>query len=226
MSHRSFWHWSGYILAEFKGLKERLESHLAQVSQKLARPGVEIVNLGLIDSPLKALEAGHRFRREDVDLIFIHVTTYALSATVLPVVKRAKVPVVVLNLAPEPAMNYAKFNALKDRTVMTGEWLANCSACAVPEIANVFKRAGISFQQITGILHDDPVCWNEVDAWIEAARVANVMFHNRLGLMGHYYGGMLDIYSDITQHCATFGGHVEFIEVDELAALRRQVTAV
>ena len=33
------------------------------------------------------------------------------------------------------------------------------------------------------------------DAWIEAARVANVMAHNRLGLMGHYYGGMLDIYS-------------------------------
>jgi L-arabinose isomerase len=210
---------------QFKGLKVRLEKYLEQVGNKLARPGVEIVNLGLIDSPPKAFEAGHRFRREDVDLIFIHVTTYALSATVLPVVQRAKVPVVVLNLAPEPAMNYAKFNALKDRTVMTGEWLANCSACAVPEIANVFKRAGISFQQITGILHDDPVCWNEVDAWIEAARVANVMFHNRLGLLGHYYGGMLDVASDLTQHCATFGGHMEIIEVDELARLRREVTA-
>ena len=64
-------------------------------------------------------------------------------------------------------------------------------------------------------------CWNEVDAWIEAARVAQVMFHNRLGLMGHYYGGMLDIYSDITLQCATFGGHMEILEVDELAALRR-----
>ncbi|MDB6067650.1 MAG: arabinose isomerase [Pedosphaera sp.] len=209
---------------QFKGLKVRLENYLEQVANKLARPGVEIVNLGLIDTPAKALEAGHRFRREDVDLIFIHVTTYALSATVLPVVQRAKVPVVVLNLAPEPAMNYGKFNRLKDRTVMTGEWLANCSACAVPEIANVFKRARISFQQITGILHDDPVCWDEVDAWIEAARVANVMFHNRLGLMGHYYGGMLDVASDLTQHCATFGGHMEIIEVDELAQFCREVT--
>ena len=59
------------------------------------------------------------------------------------------------------------------------------------------------------MLDNDPVCWNEVDAWIDAARVADVMFHNRLGLMGHYYGGMLDIYSDLTQHCATFGGHLE-----------------
>ena len=209
---------------QFKGLKVRLENYLAQVEKKLARPGIEIVNLGLIDSPPKALEAGHRFRREDVDLIFIHVTTYALSSTVLPVVQRAKVPVVVLNLAPEAAMNYAKFNRLKNRTVMTGEWLANCSACAVPEIANVFKRAGIPFHQVTGILHDDPVCWEEVDAWIEAARVAHVMFHNRLGLMGHFYGGMLDVASDLTLHCATFGGHMEIIEVDELAQFRREVS--
>ena len=49
------------------------------------------------------------------------------------------------------------------------------------------------------------------------------MEHNRLGVMGHYYGGMLDIYSDLTQQCAHFGGHIEVIEVDELAALRRQV---
>ena len=45
-----------------------------------------------------------------------------------------------------------------------------------------------------------------MDAWIEAARVAHVMAHNRLGLMGHYYGGMLDIYSDLTLQCATSAG--------------------
>jgi len=210
---------------QFQGLKARLEGYLDQVEKKLARPGIEVVNLGLIDSPPKALEAGHRFRCEDVDLIFLHVTTYALSSTVLPVVQRAKVPVVVLNLAPEPAMDYASFNQMRDRTAMTGEWLGSCSACPVPEIANVFNRARIPFHQITGILHNDPLCWDEVDAWIEAARVANVMFHNRLGLMGHYYGGMLDVVSDLTQHCATFGGHMEIIEVDELAALRREMTA-
>ena len=142
---------------QFHGLKARLESYLAQVGHQLARPGVEIVNLGLIDSVPKAFEAGHRFRREDVDLIFLYVTTYALSSTVLPVVQRAKVPVIVLNLNPEPAIDYASFNQLKNRTAMTGEWLGNCSACAVPEIANVFNRARIPFHQITGILHDDPV---------------------------------------------------------------------
>ena len=83
---------------------------------------------------------------------------------------------------------------------MTGEWLAHCNACPVPEIANVFNRARVNFHQVTGTLHDE-TAWKEVDGWIEAARVANVMSHNRLGLMGHPYCGMLDVYSDFTQQC-------------------------
>jgi L-arabinose isomerase len=209
---------------QFDGLHARLLGYLDVVAERLRRPGVEIVNAGLVDTPVKALEAGHRFRREDVDLVFLYATTYALSSTVLPVVQRARVPVIVLNLQPAAAIDYAAFNRMNDRTAMTGEWLAHCGACPVPEIANVFRRTGIDFHQVTGLLDNDPVCWNEVDAWIDAARVADVMFHNRLGLMGHYYGGMLDIYSDLTQHCATFGGHIEMLEVDELAALGRSVT--
>ena len=166
--------------AQFKGLKPRMQGYLHAVERKLARPGVTVVNLGLVDNPVKALEAGHRFREADVDLIFLHVTTYALSSTVLPVVQRAKVPVVILNLSPAPAIDYARFNRMGDRTAMTGDWLAHCGACPVPEIANVFNRAGIDFHQVTGMLPDDPICWNEVDAWMEAARVAHVMFHNRL----------------------------------------------
>lgn len=210
---------------QFKGLKPRLEGYVREVQKKLARPGVEVVNLGLIDNPKAAMTAGHKFRQADVDLIFLHVTTYALSSTVLPVVQRAKVPVIILNLSPEAAIDYASFNRMTDRTAMTGEWLAFCAACPVPEIANVFNRAGIDFHQVTGMLHEDPVCWNEVTAWIEAARVAHTMAHNRLGLMGHYYGGMLDIASDTTLQSATFGGHTEILEVDELAALRREVSA-
>ncbi|HEY1217158.1 MAG TPA: arabinose isomerase, partial [Bryobacteraceae bacterium] len=210
---------------QFEGLKDRLEGYTRLVADQLSRPDVEVVNLGVIDTPEKAMAAGHRFREADVDLIFLHVTTYALSSTVLPLVRRAKVPVIVLNLAPGPAINYASFNRLQDRTAMTGEWLAWCSACPVPEIANVFARCRIPFFQVTGMLHDDPVAWGEITAWIDAARVAHIMEHNRLGLMGHYYGGMLDIYSDLTLQCATFGGHIEMVEVDELSDLRAAVTS-
>ncbi len=208
---------------QFAGLEKRLTGYVERVAAKLARPGIEVVNLGLIDTPEKGQEAGHRFRQADVDLLFLHVTTYALSSTVLPIVRRVKVPVIILNLQPKAAIDYPRFNRMGDRTAMTGEWLAYCAACPVPEIANVFKRSGIAFQQVTGVLEDDPPCWGEIDQWIEAARVAHAMEHNRLGVMGHYYGGMLDIYSDLTQQCAWFGGHVEMLEVDELAALRREI---
>ena len=42
--------------------------------------------------------------------------------------------------------------------------------------------------------------------------------------MGHYYSGMLDIYTDLTQQYASFGGHIELLEVEELASLRKLVT--
>lgn len=209
---------------QFEGLKERLEGYLQTVHQKLQAVHPHIVNLGLIDTTEKAFKAGREFRQADVDLIFLYVTTYALSSTVLPVVQRAKVPVIVLNLSPDAAIDYAAFNKMNNRTAMTGEWLAHCAPCPVPEIANVFNRTGIQFHQITGLLNNDDECWSEVEEWIEAAKVAGIMAYNRLGCMGHYYSGMLDIYSDLTQHLAYFGGHIQLLEVDELASLQKEVT--
>lgn len=209
--------------SQFEGLKDRLEGYLNLVEQKISIIHPSIVNAGLIDNPDKAFQAGKLFKTEDVDLIFLYVSTYALSSTVLPVVQRAKVPVIILNLAPEASIDYENFNAMSDRTQMTGEWLAFCSACPVPEIANVFKRVGIKFHQITGMLNNDPECWNEVTEWVQAAKVANIMAFNRLGCMGHYYSGMLDIYTDLTQQYASFGGHIELLEVEELAELRKEV---
>lgn len=209
--------------SQFEGLKDRLEGYLNLVEQKISIIHPSVVNAGLIDNPDKAFQAGKLFKTEDVDLIFLYVSTYALSSTVLPVVQRAKVPVIILNLAPEVSIDYENFNAMSDRTQMTGEWLAFCSACPVPEIANVFKRVGIKFHQITGMLNNDPQCWNEVTEWVEAAKVANIMAFNRMGCMGHYYSGMLDIYTDLTQQYASFGGHIELLEVEELTELRKEV---
>jgi L-arabinose isomerase len=139
------------------------------------------------------------------------------------VVQRVKVPVVILNLQPEPAIDYAWFNGLRDRGVMTGEWLAFCQACAVPEVASLFNRARIPFHQITGTL-DDPEAWKEIQDWVSAARVANELASTRLGILGHYYNGMLDVYSDPTQVSSHFGTHIEHLEIDQLREARRQVT--
>src|SRR5580692_7625738 len=152
---------------QFAGLEERLKEYVARVAAKLSRPGVAVINLGLVDTPARSLVAGHECRREDIDVLFLYVTTYALSNTVLPIVQRAGVPVVVLNLQPTPAIDYKAFNRLKDRTAMTGQWLAYCSACPVPEIANVLQRARIPFHQVTGVL-DESATWHEIEEWLAA----------------------------------------------------------
>lgn len=208
---------------QFAGLKSQLEGYVARVAERLQRPGVTIVNLGLVDTPQRAQQAGRECRREDIDVLFLYVTTYALSNTVLPLVQRAGVPVVVLNLQPEAAIDYAAFNRLEDRTAMTGQWLAYCSACPVPEIANVLQRARIPFHQVTGVLDADAT-WREIEEWVAAARVRSTLATARLGLMGHYYSGMLDIMTDVTLVSIAFGTHIELVEVDELSELAAAVS--
>jgi len=88
----------GACWSQFQGLKERLEGFVRAFSKKLGRPDVEIINLGLIDSPERDMEAGHRFRREDVDVIFLYATTNALSSTVLSVVEGESVPGPILEI--------------------------------------------------------------------------------------------------------------------------------
>ena len=124
--------------SQFAGLEERLNGYVHEVEKRISSNSRAVVNLGLVDTPEKAIEAAHRSRREDIEILLVYVTTYALSATVLPLIKRAKVPVVLLNLQPASAIDYKRFNSMESRTAMTGEWLAYCSACPVPEIANVF----------------------------------------------------------------------------------------
>src|SRR5690348_10106665 len=112
---------------QFPGFEDRLKGDVARVARRLEQPGIEVIDLGFVDTAARSREAGHQCRRDDIDVLFLYLTTYALSDTVLPLVMRAGVPVIVLNLQPEPAINYTLFNRLADRTSMTGEWLAFCS---------------------------------------------------------------------------------------------------
>jgi L-arabinose isomerase len=209
---------------QFAGLGERLQGYLRRVQEKIENDRRRVINIGLVDTAFKAVSAGHDCRKQDIDILLVYATTYALSSTVLPVILRARVPVVLLNLVPDAAIDYGRVNSMDDRTAMTAEWLAYCAACPVPEIANVLRRLDIPFQQVTGMLENDSQCWTDLEGWLKAADVAKKLSHSRMGLMGHYYGGMLDIATDLAQVSGRFGTHIEMIEVDQLSALRREVT--
>ncbi|MEN9938103.1 MAG: hypothetical protein RLZZ387_4682 [Chloroflexota bacterium] len=195
---------------QFEGLKERLEGYQRVVEEHLGAIGAEVVSAGLVDTPFAAADAGDMFAREQVDLLVCYVATYATSSQVLPTVQRARRPVLVLNLQPTAQLDYEQ--------VDTAEWLANCCACCVPEIANAFARSRIPFQVVSGQLFDDPRAWGIIADWVRAAGVARALAHSRVGFLGHTYPGMLDMYSDFTMVHAQVGAHVEVLEMDDLAA--------
>lgn len=208
---------------QFEGLLGHLNGYREEIGRRIEQMGVEVTDAGMVDNPVRAQEAAAIFSRNDVEIIFLVVSTYALSSTVLPVARKVGVPVIVLNLQPVAQLDYAAFNRMVDRGRMTGVWLEHCQACSVPEIASVFNRAGIRYDIVTGYL-DDPGVWQEIESWCRAGRVVSALSRNRMGILGHYYGGMLDVYTDLTCHAAVFGTHFEMVEMCELKKYRDQLS--
>jgi len=166
---------------QFPGLKERLEGYQRKVEQCISE-WADVISAGLVDDPADAQRSGEALLREGVDLLFCYVGTYATSSQVLPVVQRSKAPVVVLNLQPRAALDYPRTD--------TGEWLANCSACCVPEISCAFARADISFRLVTGMLEPDvrqpwESAWEDIREWCEAAAVVRNLRRARMGFLAY-----------------------------------------
>ncbi|MCC7208588.1 MAG: arabinose isomerase, partial [Anaerolineae bacterium] len=164
---------------QFDGLKERLEGYQRDIERRIAAMGSQVISAGLVDTAPAAQAAGDLFASQNVDLIICYVGTYATSSQVLPAVQRRKAPVLILNLQPSPALNYPDTD--------TGEWLANCCACCVPEISNAFARSQVQFNVVSGLL--GPVdghanqyherAWREIEEWVRAASVLRELNYSR-----------------------------------------------
>src|SRR3954467_9789151 len=193
---------------QFEGLRERIEGYQRRVEERVRELGGEVVSAGLVAPEQGARAAGDLFASSQVDIVFCHAVTYATSSTVLPVIQAARVPAVLLGLQPTATLDYAEID--------TAEWLANCAACCVPEIAGALTRARIPYDTVVGTIEDDPRAWQKIGAWVRAAGVARSLQSARLGFLGHTYPGMLDLYSDFTAVHAQLGAHVEVLEIDDL----------
>lgn len=209
---------------QFEGLKERLEGYQNDIEKRIAAMGSHVISAGLVDTAPAAQAAGDLFASQNVDLIICYVGTYATSSQVLPAVQRRKAPVLILNLQPTAALDYPNTD--------TGEWLANCCACCVPEISNAFARSRVQFNVVSGLL--GPVeghanqyherAWREIEEWVRAASVLRELNYSRIGFLGHTYPGMLDMYSDFTMHHGQLSAHIEVLEMDDLDTRVEAVT--
>lgn len=226
IGHPHYWN-------QFAGLLDRLTEYGASIATRIGSWG-DVANFGIVDDETKAHAAGEWFNSQNVDIVFCHAATYAMSASHIAVAQICRRPVVVLNLQPSIRMNYEK--------TTTGEWLAHCCACCVPEVANAFTRAGVPFHVVSGLLglettpeisvadeatrdHPDSVsAWAEIEEWVKAASAVRTLQYGRMGFLGHTYPGMLDMYSDFTMIQGQTGMHVEILEMCDLARIVPTVT--
>lgn len=220
---------------QFPGLRERLLEYGTFIAEKISAAGMaEVHYYGLVDSEDEGRKAGRYFNEHQVDLIFAHAGTYVTSASVLPVHQTCKALTVILNLQPTARINY--------EMTTTGEWLAHCGACPVPELTNAFHRSNIRHFVVNGLLgldytpeisltkentHDRPEAlkaWREIKEWVQAAAIKSGLAGTRFGFLGNTYSGMLDLYSDFTMFQAQTGAHLEVLEMCDLDRMLELVT--
>ena len=197
----------GTYWPQFPGLLPQLQESTRYVVERFGALDAETIDTGFISDAQEARVAADTLRTADCDLIVVFLTTYLTSSMVLPIAQRAGVPVLVIDLQPTPSMDHDRFD--------TGLWLAYCGQCPVPEVANVFARAGIEFRSVTGHLRSERA-WRRIERWVHAAGVRARLREARHGLMGHLYPGMLDVSTDLTLLSTHFGSHVEVLELDDL----------
>ena len=205
----------GTYWPQFPELLPQLQQSARYVSERFRGMDAEVTDVGFISDAEEGAVAAEELRRADCDLIVMFLTTYLTSSMVLPIAQRANTPVLVIDLQPTEKMDHASFD--------TGAWLAYCGQCPVPEVGNVFRRAGIPFRSVSGWLEQESA-WRRIEQWINAAHVRAALRHARHGLMGHLYPGMLDVSTDLTLLPTTFGSHVEVLEFDDLRVRVEQVT--
>ncbi len=204
----------GAYWPQFPGLLPQLQRSAARVSERLSALDCDVTDVGFISDARDGDRAAEQLRRAGCDLIVGFLTTYMTASMLVPVAQRSGAPVLLINLQPTEAMDHASFD--------TGQWLAYCGACPLPEMANAFLRCGVPFRSVSGYVEDERA-WAKIARWVRAAGVRGALRHGRHGLMGHLYPGMLDVSTDLTLVPANFGGHMEVLELDDL---RERVSAV
>lgn len=200
---------------QFPELKPAVLATMERHVAKLEAMGCEVVRGGLVDRAERSAEVGDRFAREQVDLIIGEIMTYTASHVLVPIAQRTIAPYLTLALQMVPTVDY--------ENIGTEDFTLIGAAMTAPEVSCAFQRCGLPFHCVVGGDFEERV-WVEVQEWIAAAAVKRALMDSRLGHLGHYYPGMLDMYTDFTMHQGRLGAHIEIVEMCDLVDRVEAVT--
>jgi L-arabinose isomerase len=202
---------------QFEGLLEELLAKQEVLIQKLTPLNVEIVDFGMVDSAQRAYEVLPKMQAANLDLIFCDMLTYATSSTFGILIRSLDVPMVLVALQPDQALDYSRASTYKQ--------LYNDDICSLPEFAGVAVRMGKAIpEMIIGTLHDDPAADAALLKFCQIAGVIHSLKTARIGHIGHPIEAMLDMHTDSTMLTSFFGGHVVQCESHEILNTYQEAT--
>ena len=150
----------GTYWPQFPDLLPQLQASAMRVSGRMKALDCEVVDVGFISDAEDGARAAEKLRVAACDLIVGFLTTCMTASMLVPIAQRSGAPVLLINLQPTEATDHATFD--------TGQWLAYCGACPLPEMANAFLRCGIAFRSVSGYLEDERA-WAKIGRWVKAA---------------------------------------------------------
>jgi L-arabinose isomerase len=208
VGHHTYWD-------QFEGLRDELLKKLSVFEGLVASNQVDVINLGISDTAETACKLLPEIRSANLDLLFIDMLTYATSSTIAAIFREIDLPMVMVALQPQKALDYQKASTYMQ--------LLNDDICALPEFANVAMRFGRPVPpMIIGTLHDDAGAVAEIGAYCQIARALHSLKNARIGQMGHVLEAMLDMHTDPTALTATFGCHIVQTEPEDVLPYYRQ----
>ncbi|MDB5505373.1 MAG: sugar isomerase [Devosia sp.] len=196
---------------QFPDMRGQLLATHARLNALFAGKG-EIFEAGMVDNATSARHAGAMFAAAGIDILFVHLTTYANSETLLPAVRSLGVPIILLNVQPVRTLDLPQVRGIDD-------WLGVAvTPASVPEMTNVLIRLGKRFDTITGHLDGDAELEPALDLWCRLAGLTRRLSSQSLALLGRPFAGMMDLNLDETRIFRSFGTYVHHLDWDDIVA--------
>jgi L-arabinose isomerase len=206
--HREYW-------PQFPGMKQAMIEYSENFVNLVRVSGVNVRDPVFVDTVEDAYRAGVEFKINDIDLLFVYLTTYVASGRYMQGALAAGCPIVIVGT--QNRVNYEGMDLQKMTTFG--------SPCPLPEAYSAFNRCG---KPAAGVIFDymenNPRAAKEVDEWCQAANALHAFKGSVFGYMGHSYEGMLDMNFDPTAVTRAVGAHVRFVEMCELVEYVEKVT--
>ena len=177
----------------------------------------EIIISQYVDKVDTAFEVVCDLKKQDIDGIFLLLTTYLPSALAAPFAYYMDVPQILVGIQPLQHLDYEKCTTYMQ--------LANDDICAMPEIAGVYSRLGREMPPcIVASSAQSEFIKREVNIWQRAINAKSAFKYSIFGYLGHTYEGMYDMNTDPTAFTRTFGAHVRMLEMCELAKIASMIS--